>query len=344
MFFAPAPEYRPFPTHEHALKPYQAAVMAARESALLVREVEPDLVVGDILTVAAGLASELAGRPWATLVPHLLPTPEPGFPPFSAGARLPRTAAGRALWRALDPLALTGARRGRDELNEARARLGLAPLAEVHGGISRRLALVATFPQLEYPRAVWPSAVRVTGPLLWERPAPAVEVPEGEGPLVLVAPSTSQDPAGALIAAALEGLAEEPVRVLAVAPRGAPVPVPDNARLVEWLSYAQAMRQADAVVCHAGHGTLARALASGAPVVACPVAGDMAENAARAAWAGAGVSLPRRLISARGVRLAVREVLAEPAYARRAAAFSAWAATHDGAAAAAEAVEDLVDA
>ena len=344
MRFAPAPEYQPFPTRRHALEPYQAAIMAARESALLVREVDPDLIIGDILTVAAGLAAELAGRPWATLVPHLLPTPEPGFPPYSAGARLPRTAAGRALWRALDPLVLIGARRGRDELNEARRRLGLAPLAQVHGGISRRLALVATFPQLEYPRAVWPSAVRVTGPLLWERPAPVVEAPEDDRPLVLVAPSTSQDPDGALLAAALEGLAEESVRVLAVAPRGSPVPVPDNARLVEWLSYAQTMRQADAVVCHAGHGTLARALASGAPVVACPIAGDMAENAARAAWAGAGVSLPRRLISSRAVRLAVRMVLAEPAYARRAAAFSAWMATHDAGAAAADAVEELAGA
>ena len=344
MRFAPAPEYQAFPTRERPLEPYQAAVRAARESALLVREVEPELVVADILTVAAGLAAELAGRPWATLVPHLLPTPEPGLPPYSTGARLPRTAVGRSLWRALDPLVLIGARRGREELNEARARLGLAPLAHVHGGISRRLALVATFPQLEYPRAVWSSAARVTGPLLWERPAPTVDPPAGGGPLVLVAPSTSQDPGAALLGAALEGLADEPVRVVAVAPRGSPARVPRNASVVEWVSYARAMRHADIVVCHAGHGTLASALAAGAPVVACPVAGDMAENAARTAWAGAGVSLPRRLISPRGVRLAVRRVLAEPAYARRAAAFSAWTATHDAAGAAADAVEQLAGA
>ena len=344
MRFVPAPEQRSFPSHERALDPYEAASVAARASAELVRDVGPDLVVGDILTVAAGLAAELAGRPWATLVPHLLPTPEPGFPPYSTGARLPRTAAGRALWRALDPLVLTGARRGREQLNGARARLGLAPLPQVHGGISRRLAIVATFPQLEYPRAAWPRAVRVTGPLLWERPGPAVEVPQGEGPLVLVAPSTSQDREDTLLAASLEGLAEQPVRVLAVAARAAPKRVPDNARLVEWLSYAQAMRQADAVVCHAGHGTLARAFASGAPVIACPFGGDMGENAARTAWAGAGVSLPRRLVSAAGVRLAVRRVLAEPAFAHRAAAFRAWTAAHDPAGAAADAVEQLAAA
>ena len=340
MRFAAAPEYQVFPTRERPLKPYQAAVRAARETAALVREVDPELVVSDILTVAGGLAAELEGRPWATLVPHLLPTPEAGFAPYSSGARLPRTRAGRALWRGLDSVTLIGARRGREELNGARARLGLGPLAHVHGGISRRLALVGTFPQLEYPRAVWPSGARVTGPLLWEREAPPAAEPEGEAPLVLVAPSTSQDPGDRLLNAALEGLASEPVRVLAVAARRVPARVPANARVVEWMSYAQAMPLADAVVCHAGHGTLVRALASGAPVVACPVAGDMAENAARVAWVGAGVSLPRRLASARGVRLAVRRVLGEPSYARRAGVLGDWARSHDGAALAADAVEE----
>jgi UDP:flavonoid glycosyltransferase YjiC (YdhE family) len=95
----------------------------------------------------------------------------------------------------------------------------------------------------------------------------------------------------------------------------------------------------DAVVCHAGHGTLVRALSCGVPVVACPAAGDMAENAARVAWAGAGVSLPRRLVTPRGVRLALRRLLAEPAYAERARELGEWAAINDGAAAAAESVE-----
>ena len=110
-----------------------------------------------------------------------------------------------------------------------------------------------------------------------------------------------------------------------------PLPVPANARLVDWVSYARTMPLCDAVVCHAGHGTLARALASGVPVVACPHAGDMAENAARVRWAGAGVSLPRRFTTPRGVRLAVRRLLSEPGYRRRAAELGDWATRHDGA-------------
>ncbi len=344
MRFEPAPEYDVFPTRERPLKPYEAAVRAAGETQPLIREVDPDVVVADILTVAAGLAAELEERPWATLVPHVLPIAEAGFPPYSIGARLPRTPLGSAAWRVLDLIVRLGTERGRAELNETRRRLGLAPLDHVHGGISRQLALVATFPQLEYPRtSSWPW-LRVTGPLMYERPAEDVELPPGNEPLVLIAPSTSQDRGQRMLRAALAGMAREPVRVLATTNRpGVSVDglsVPANARVVDWLSYTRTMPHCAAVVCHAGHGTVVRALASGVPLVACPAEGDMAENAARVAWADAGVSLPRRLVSERGIRLAVRRVLAEPRYATRARELAAWAERNDGGAIAADVLEN----
>jgi UDP:flavonoid glycosyltransferase YjiC (YdhE family) len=346
MRFAAAPEYQVFPTRDRPLKPYAAAVRASAPTRELIRSFDPELVVADIITVAGSLAAQAEGRPWATLVPHVMPTGEPGFPVYSVGAVYPRTAVGRRLWELVRPLAMTGEEQGRLELNGARERVGLAALDEVHGGISRELSIVATFPQLEYPRSAgWPG-MRVTGPLLWEQPFGDVELPPGDAPLVLVAPSTSQDPEHRLVRAALEGLATEPVRVLATTNRREPTQplrVPENARVVDWVSYARTMPLCDAVVCHAGHGTLVRALASGVPVVACPHAGDMAENAARIRWAGAGVSLPRRFTTPRGVRLAVRRLLAEPSYRARARELRDWAALNDGAAAAANAVEELAE-
>jgi UDP:flavonoid glycosyltransferase YjiC (YdhE family) len=343
MSFVPAPEYQVFPTLERPLKPYAAAVRAARESAPLVRETQPDAVVADILTIAAGLAADMEGRPWVTLVPHVLPTPEPGLPPYSVGAVRPRTAAGARLWSLARPLLALGERRGRRELNGARERVGLPPLDHLHGGISHRLALVATFPQLEYPRASWEPWARVTGPLLWEQPYEDTDPPPGDDPLVLVAPSTSQDPRQRMLRAALEGLGGEPVRVLATTnsrPPPEPLSVPSNAKLVDWISYTKSMPRCAAVVCHAGHGTVVRALACGTPVVACPAGGDMGENAARVRWAGAGVSLPRRFITPRGVRLAVRRVLSDPSYAVRARELSGWAERHDGATTASDVLEE----
>jgi UDP:flavonoid glycosyltransferase YjiC (YdhE family) len=161
---------------------------------------------------------------------------------------------------------------------------------------------------------------------------------------VLVAPSTAQDSEHRLLSAALRGLADAPVRVLATSNRRLPprpLPVPDNARLVDWVSYSRTMPHCDVVVCHAGHGTLVRALASGCAVVACPAVGDMNENAARLDWAGAGVRLPRRFVSPRTVRLAVERALGDPSIRARAREMAGWAAGHDAGSAAAQLVERL---
>lgn len=342
--FSPAPEYAVWPTGRE-LTMYEAAVLATDEFIPLVRDFGPDAIVSDILTVAGALVADREGLPWATLIPHLLPTGEAGLPPYSIGARLPRTKAGSAVWGLTRPVLRRGEERGRGELNDARAQVGLPPFEHSHGGISRRLALIATFPQLEYPRHDRHPSERVTGPLLWERPFNAVDLPPGDEPLVMVAPSTSQDPQGRMLAAALEGLAGEPVRVIATTNKRDQAfagPVPANARVVDWLSYAKTMPHCSAVVCHAGHGTVARALACGVPVVGAPAYGDMAENAARVSWAGVGVSLPRRIVTPRGIRLAVRKVLADPSYAARAGELRAWAERHDGGELAAMAVEEAL--
>src|SRR5262249_59111048 len=100
-------------------------------------------------------------------------------------------------------------------------RVGLPAIERLDGGISKLLAVVGTFPQLEYPRR-WPEEVRVTGPLFFELPGDQVAIPEGDAPLVLIAPSTSQDPECELLRVALDALADEPVRVLATTNRHRP--------------------------------------------------------------------------------------------------------------------------
>ena len=161
---------------------------------------------------------------------------------------------------------------------------------------------------------------------------------------MLVAPSTSQDAEQRLLRATLAGLADMPVRVLASAnrvPSDASFEIPPNARIVDWLSYARTMPACELVVCHGGHGTVARALASGCAVVLVPAAGDMNETAARVDWAGVGVRLPRRMVGARGLALAVGRALARPRLRSRAAQLQEWAAGNDGAARGADLVESF---
>ena len=63
---------------------YEAVVHATADTLPLVRELQPDVVVADILTLAPALAAELCERPRATLVPHVYPENAPDAPDLLA--------------------------------------------------------------------------------------------------------------------------------------------------------------------------------------------------------------------------------------------------------------------
>ena len=118
---------------------------------------------------------------------------------------------------------------------------------------------------------------------MWEPPYHDVEPPPGDGPLVLVAPSTAQDPRPRAAPAALAGLGRGAGAACWRRPTASrcrePVPVPANTRLVEWISYSRTMPGCALVICHAGHGTMARALAcGGARRWRCPTLGTWART------------------------------------------------------------------
>ncbi|MGI9020488.1 MAG: glycosyltransferase [Solirubrobacterales bacterium] len=341
--FTAAEQYKTFPPPPPGSDGPSAAD-AAKALLPFVRDFAPEVVVSDILTMAPALAAEMAGCRRVALVPHVYPVHQSGLPFFAFGAQPPRTPIGRAMWRAAEPLLVKGLERGRREMNLTRAECGLAPLDVFHGGLSADLTLVATFPQLEYPRR-WPANTHVTGPMTFELDTPEVEVPQGDDPLVVVAPSTAQDPERRLLRWALEGLAEEPVRVLGTTNQldvRVPVPAaPANATVVDWISYSQVMPLADLVITHGGHGTVCRALGAGAPLLCCPAVGDMAENAARVQWAGAGLTIPWRLTGPASIRRVVRRMQGEPRFGERARELASWSGANDGAAIGAGLVERL---
>ncbi|HEX3240441.1 MAG TPA: nucleotide disphospho-sugar-binding domain-containing protein [Solirubrobacterales bacterium] len=343
LSFAAAEEYRMFPPPEPDSADGQHAAEAARALLPLLDDLRPHVAVSDILTLAPALAAERAGVPLATLIPHIYPVVEPGLPFFAIGLRKPRTPVGTAAWKAGQRALDVGLEHGRRDLNQQRQRLDLPPVERFHGGISPDLALVATYPQLEYPRQ-WPAAVKVTGPMVFEVPHPQIELPPGDDPLVLVAPSTAHDSGNHLVRTALAALESERVRVVAttnkVVPQS-PIEVPANATLVDWLSYSQLMPAASLVVSHGGHGTVARALGAGTPVLISPITGDMSETAMRLDWSGAGLSLPWRLCRPAPLRWAARRILAEPSFAARAGEIAAWGRENDGSVRGAELVEGL---
>jgi UDP:flavonoid glycosyltransferase YjiC (YdhE family) len=329
------------------------AVGSAQSLIPVIEDFRPDVVVSDIVAATPPLAAEAAAVKYATLMPIVYPLPSPGLPAHPLGLLPARTPLGKVAWRAANPAIKAvlphtrWLRRVPAWLYAARAELGLAPIKRPYGeissyghSVSEGLAMVATFPQLEYPRR-WPPHIHVTGPMLFDSPHPEVDLPVGEEPLVLVGASTLEDP-DKLVRTAIEALAEEPVRVLATtARRGEPWygEISENAVVVDWVSYAQVMPRASMVVNPGAHGTVVRALSYGVPVLVSPAVADQAVTGARVAWAGAGLMLPRRLLGPSALRSAVRHMLTEQRFAASTSAIAAWSRANDGAERGAELVE-----
>ena len=187
--------------------------------------------------------------------------------------------------------------------------------------------------ELEYPRRELPGTVRFVGPLrdAADR-ADAAALPDWwsdlvDGrPVVHVTQGTIDNAdLGRLVAPTLRALADEDVLVVATT-GGRPVadveralggPLPENARVAEFLPYDLLLPLVDAVVTNGGFGGVQRVIAHGLPLVVAGSTEDKPEVAARVAWAGCGRNLRTGTPRPDAVRRAVREVLTTPSYRLR---------------------------
>jgi UDP:flavonoid glycosyltransferase YjiC (YdhE family) len=99
--------------------------------------------------------------------------------------------------------------------------------------------------------------------------------------------------APAIYGSALEAVADVPARILVTTGRSLDLealePAPENAHLAPWVPQADALAEADLVVCHGGSGTTLGSLAAGLPLVIVPLFADQPPNARRVADVGAGL-------------------------------------------------------
>lgn len=301
---------------------HRAARMAALNLPVL-RDLQPDLVVSDVITVCGGMAAELAGIPWIELSPHPLYLPSRGLPPIGTGLAPGTGLRGRvrdSIMRAFTARSMRAGGRQRSQ-----ARLGIGLPAEDPGP---RRRLIATLPALEVPRPDWPAEAVVVGPLHFEPTSAVLEVPPGDGPVVVVAPSTASTGTAGLAELALEHLI--PGETLPVGSRLVVSqlvsfrPGGDDVALPPWAVVGlgrqdDLLRHADVVVCGGGHGMLSKTLLAGVPVVVVPGGGDQWELANRVVRQGSARLV--RPVNADAVIAGVTEVLSDPSYrqaARRA--------------------------
>ena len=280
-----------------------------------------DLVVSLDMLLGVLAACERLGQPAVALGVNICVLPLPGAPPFGGGLAPARDEAERA---ALVELAHNLRKLfdgGLPALNNARAALGLKPLAHLADQVlAARSLLLATSEAFDFPWTPRPSYVRYVGPQIADPSWAGIWSPSwpksDKRPLVLVGFSTTFQNHVGVLQRVLDSLAPLPVRVLltcgdAIEP--AELRAPANAVVVARAPHVAIMREAALVITHGGHGTLIRALAAGLPMLLIPHGRDQVDNARRVTERGAGLVLGAEADTAE-IGAAVSRLMDEPAF------------------------------
>jgi MGT family glycosyltransferase len=208
---------------------------------------------------------------------------------------------------------------GLPRLNEARARLGLEPIHTVPEVFERAdRVLVLSSQAFDYHSdGLSPNLCYVGAQLddpAWAEPWQSPWEANHPDPLVVVGLSTTNQGQGKLLQRVADALGQLPVRgLVTTGPSVDPATLraPANVVVLRSAPHAQVFREADAVVTHAGHGTVIRALASGLPLVCIPMGRDQPDIAARVVHRGAGLRLSPGASPAK-LRTAIQRVVTEP--------------------------------
>jgi UDP:flavonoid glycosyltransferase YjiC (YdhE family) len=184
-------------------------------------------------------------------------------------------------------------------LNRARAAFGLLPLNHVFDHYDRAdRVLIGMSAAFDFNATRLPANLRYVGPLLdtpeWARTWAPPWSENSTRPRVLVSPSTSfQNQAGLLqrVIAALGTIELDAIVTVGPAMMKEAFAAPSNVSLLPGAPHDIVMKEVSLVVTHAGHGTVARSLVNGVPLLVIPMGRDQGGNAIRVVARGAGLAL-----------------------------------------------------
>ncbi len=283
------------------------------------RRAPADLVVTNESLFGVMAACERLSQKFVVFSPNISLAPLPGVPPMGPGLAPARNAEERAMHAHIAAAVEQMFDSGLPALNAARAALGLAPLAHVMDQLkAAELELLGTSRAFDFPAAPLPSRVRYVGPLLadpgwaraWTSPWPAAD----PRPLVVVAFSTTFQNHAGVLQKVIDALAILPVHALVTL--GGSIDRGElhgaaNCVILDSAPHSALIPQAALTVTHGGHGTVARCLASGVPMLVIPHGRDQNDNAVRVVERGAGLSLAPDA-SVEALRAACERLLNEP--------------------------------
>lgn len=332
-----------------ALRASYADTLAAAEGA--------DLLVSHPLSFATRLVAETMDVAWAStqITPLGLssvhdPPSLPGAPDLSNKLRF----LGPAFWNPLRRSLKWATRSWAGPIRRLRSEIGLPPAPDnpLVDGHSPSLVLALFSKLLADKQPDWPAQTVITGFPLYDRaggggmpPALLRFLDDGPPPLVFtlgVSAATVAGPFFERSAAVATSLGSRAVLVMGKGDRNRLAPLPDGVAAIDYAPFSELFPRASVVIHAGGIGTTGLAMRSGRPMLVVPHAHDQPDNAARLTRLGVARTItPRRYASAR-VECELRQLLDDPAYARRAFEVGATVRREDGVRAACDALQTLL--
>lgn len=297
------PERRPLAPldparEERDLRELFARDGARRRAAGMVERIEawhPDIVICDEVDFGTVIAAERLGLPYVTVVV------------LAAGGLIRPDVVGAAL-------------------DEVRLEHGLAPDPTL-AALGRYLVLAPAPPSLRDPRFPLPATafgIRNDAPDASLAAAPPPwRVTRPDGPALYVTLGTIFNiESGDLLERILTALEDHPGDVIATV--GAEIdpselgPRPDHIHIERFIAQSAVLPHVQAVISHAGSGSVLGALAHGRPMVLLPMGADQPLNAARCVATGAAVALDPVAATPATIRDAVLSITDDRAFAHAA--------------------------
>jgi zeaxanthin glucosyltransferase len=259
----------------------------------------PHVVVADQYALAGAVAAHRHRVRWATLstgVLELIPPPLPWLPDYLG-----------------------------EQLGQVRQMAGLPPDPELDLRFSPDLVIFLTSRELIGPTPL-PAQTVLTGPAIGRRAVP------GGPPFRWDAWDAGQHHVLVTIGTVLDGLLDRgaagfytrmasalapmagKLQAVLVAPPATVTDPPQHVLVVPRAPVLQLLPRLDAVVCHAGLGTVTEALTHGVPLVVAPVAPEQLIVAQQVTAAGAGIEISFAEATPAQLAAAVAAVLSEPSY------------------------------
>jgi rhamnosyltransferase subunit B len=312
-----------------------------------------EVLISAELVLAGDTVAEQSRIPWIVVTLAPLSFFSRYDPPILIQARwLTHIAAfSKPLYASLVRFSQWAIRGWTEPIRAMRRELGLPPGPQgLFAAREKADALLAMFsPVIGGPQPDWPANARVTGFAFYDRyePMPAALtqfLDAGEPPIVFTLGSAAVFDPGEFYRASADAtrrIGRRAVLLVGPEPAGLP-PTDERIAVASYAPFSELFHRAAVIVHQGGIGTTAQALRSGRPMAIVPFSHDQPDNAARAARLGVAKVIGRREYSATTAADALRALLDDPSYARRAGSVGAQLAHENGASAAADVVEDIL--